>query len=163
MNRYVMFAIAILLIVAAAVPGLMGKVSDLKAQVARKDQCEAFVTSHGKMGKPDGCSFLMLEVYHRASESDRCDSALIAGNLSPDCTSPVRLLFGDKTDLQAQLKTTVADQVDSIARAEARGKSQATRKLANDRVLLAAPRAADGSIVCDAQCLRARFEPATAP
>lgn len=56
--------------------------------------------------------------------------------------------------LEATIAKTRAESADAIARAEARGRTEQTRRDNAQQLIQAAPRGADGRIACDAVCLR---------
>lgn len=61
---------------------------------------------------------------------------------------------GEIAGLQAQIAQAKSDSAAAIARAEARGRTEQTRRDNAQKVVAAQPRGADGSITCDAGCLR---------
>lgn len=56
--------------------------------------------------------------------------------------------------LESLIAKLRADSADALARAEARGRTEQTRRNNAQQLIQAAPRSADGRITCDADCLR---------
>lgn len=61
---------------------------------------------------------------------------------------------GEIASLQQQLDQAREGTAAAVARAEARGRTEQTRRNNAQNVVAAQPRGADGSIACDADCLR---------
>lgn len=61
---------------------------------------------------------------------------------------------GEIASLQTQLTQAREGTAAAVARAEARGRAEQTRRNHAQTVVAAQPRGADGSIACDADCLR---------
>jgi|GEM_PF-4036401 len=109
------------------------------------------------------CHIAILSIYDRAKAAETCETALLAGDLSPSCTPSVQALYVSAEALKTQIDTLRADQDAAISRAEARGQSTVLRKYQNDAALKVAPVADDGLIVCDADCLRQRAQAIARP
>ncbi len=130
---------------------------DQKAVIAKTDACNDAL-SGGKGDVSTLCDAAVVHYYDLARNAGTCDQALGLGGTAPECSQAVAELFGNYATVKAQLQSTVADRDAAIARAAARATSDAQRKAQDDRALAAAPRQPDGLIVCDADCLRQRFE-----
>jgi len=126
------------------------------AIIKKHDDCLSALGGKGNVALT--CDAAIVTFYDRAQHAATCDQALALGGTAPECSPAVADLFGTNVTLKTQLQSIVADRDAAIARAAARATSDAQRKAQDDRALAAAPRQPDGLIVCDAQCLRDRFE-----
>jgi hypothetical protein len=127
-----------------------------QAQIAKHDACLSALGGKGDVATT--CDAIIIAAFDRAQHSDTCDQALALGGTAPECSQAVAELFGNYATVKAQLQSTVADRDAAIGRAAARAASDATRKAQDENALAKAPRLSDGLIVCDALCLRQRFE-----
>ncbi|RHW17182.1 hypothetical protein D1610_11575 [Sphingomonas gilva] len=146
---------------------------DLREQDAAHERCIAASLDPAKDVEP--CEPGLKGAITVMRRADVCDAALEpkardrSGAKTRDefalrasCSGATKRLFaeliaaeGDLADAQGQLARSDETLSDAVARAEARATAQATRKAANASTLAAAPRAADGRVACDAECLRA--------
>lgn len=119
------------------------------------------------------CDPVIAARWARAVQAETCDASLSAKpanlyGIGNNCSTPVKTLhaqYGVVADelgaaVQA-LKDQKGDQVAAIRRAEADARVQFERKSRAAAAVQSAPRNADGLVICDARCLRARR--ATAP
>lgn len=111
-----------------------------------------------------------VAVQHRiARASVRCDEGLLKADLFAvdlSCSIEVKTLLAERLaesrradSLHESLKAARAAQAAAVARAETRSRTQAERTARGQAAVSAAPRDADGLVVCDAVCLRDRFTP----
>lgn len=109
-----------------------------------------------------------VAIQHRiARAAVRCDAALLGADLfavEAACSTEVKTLQAERqaesrrADTMATALTRArADQAAAVSRAEARARTQNERTVRGQTVVSAAPRDADGLVVCDAECLRRRF------
>lgn len=154
-------------VVAAAIAAwLIWAVNDrykLAGEVRQHQACLAAVA------KPDvpltACAPAIAEQVDRARLAAGCDDALHRGGvvaIRALCSAEVKTIVADRDakagnldDANRQIREAQARQDAAVSRAEARALSTAERKAANDRTIQSAPRTADGSVRCDAECLRA--------
>lgn len=139
---------------AAAVTGANKK---LKAQVADQTACAAFL-SDSKGGVAAKCSALLAGLHDRDADAAACTADLSEGTLNARCPTAVAGLYHDRAALQTQLNQVVKDRDASIARAAARATTSQNRKAQDEKSLQSAAVDPDGLRVCDAGCLRSRFE-----
>lgn len=145
-----------------------GRAGRLAARVERFEACEAAVTGKAK-ARPaaEVCSKAIAAADADADRERACSAALMAGNtvaVRMVCGPATKTLFaqrdtarGEVTNLRTELATTIAGQAAALRRAEQAGRTQAERKARRDAAVQAAPRDADGLVVCDDGCLRDRF------
>lgn len=143
---------------------LADKLSDLRADVAGCERAAGDATL-----KLDDCTDGVALGLDYARAASVCDAALDqpatgAFAIRQSCSAPVKRLIAERDARAAELASTraaldqaQADQTAAVARAEARGAAQATRKERSDAAIQAAPGAGvSGSDrrSCDAECLR---------
>ena len=145
-----------------------GHIARLATRVDRFEACEAAVAGKAK-ARPVGevCSKVIAAAGIDADRERACSAALAGDNtftVRMVCGSPTKTLYaqreaaqGEATNLRDQLATTVAGQAAALRRAEEAGRTQELRKAKRDAAVQAAPRDADGLVVCDDGCLRDRF------
>ncbi len=136
-----------------------GKITKLQEQVTRADLCVKGVAGGDGSGVTAHCAAPISNIYAQARASQTCDVALHLGGVSPECSADVASLVASEASLKLELQSTVADRDAAIARATARTRTQTLRKTTDEEAIKLAPHDPDGSVVCDAGCLRARFEP----
>lgn len=144
------------------------RATSLGKKVDRFEACEAAVAGKPK-ARPaaEVCSKIIAAADADADRERACSAALVADNtfaIRMTCGTPTKTLFaqrdaarGEVANLRAELKTTIDGQAGALRRAEAAGRTQAERKAKRDAAVQAAPRDADGLVVCDDGCLRDRF------
>ncbi len=138
----------------------LGRANKLQNQVRRNEACVKGVAA-GDGGQVSlDCDPAVTDIFLAASRAERCDIALGNGGTAPECSANVASLAASEASLKLELQTTVADRDAAISRAAARTQVQVKRKEADEEALKLAPHDRDGLVVCDAGCLRARFEPA---
>lgn len=130
----------------------------LEAKLDRADACAAGLKGIQAIGLSDVCDPELVALWEAARAASICDLALKSNVLSSTCSVQVRQLHLGKASLSAELATLKADTTASLNRAEARFQTLQKQKVKADAALAMAPRTPDGFIVCDAQCLRDRFE-----
>ncbi|HVY32839.1 MAG TPA: hypothetical protein VG960_00335 [Caulobacteraceae bacterium] len=169
-QAYIAMAVLALMTGSGVFAGCEHKRADgLQAQVAAAQACtDAVAAKPGAKAPAEVCAPAIAAAALTAARSAACDQALASANgfgVQSACSAPVKRLVAerdaarsDTADLQAQLTLAHSDQAGAIARAEVRGQAQAERKAHADAALAAAPRDHDGNAVCDAGCLRERFE-----
>ena len=153
----------------ALLAALAWGISDWQAkrrEVAAEQRCERGAMRPG--GDVSSCSPAVRAAVQAARGAQQCDVAL---GLPRDqglfgvraaCSAPVKALEADDeaarasaADQAANAAQATSDRDAAIARAEARVGAFQDRVKADDKILRAAPHGADGSILCDAGCLRA--------
>lgn len=114
------------------------------------------------------CDPAIAERWARAVQAETCDTALSAKpanayGIGNNCSTPVKTLHAQYGVVAEELAGAVqalkdqkGDQVAAIRRAEADARVQAERKSRAAAAVQSAPRNADGLVICDARCLRAR-------
>ena len=107
-----------------------------------------------------GCGLPVADLFTNARDFKLCDIALGKGEATPSCSANVQSLVASNAGLEAELQQTVKDRDAAILRASARATELAKRKATDEKVLNLAPHDLRGDIVCDAGCLRARFDAA---
>lgn len=155
-------AIAVVLAVSAGVKAF----NRMKADAAAYADCRAVAGLTGrKSAEPPLCDGQLAESIVRAVKAEACDQALGRGAAgafaaSQACSAPVKHLVADRDGARRDLvdRDQLVDQLKAersadVARAEARGQTQARRATHATRVLDAAPRDDRGRIACDADCL----------
>lgn len=162
MSFYIRIALAVLGLGALAAAGAWVLNTVHKAaEVDRYHECTTAVKKGGDLSSCD------LEVAHdveAARQADFCDRAIGDHNayqIGMACPTSIKTLDGqltaagaNLTDTQQQLAQARQALAGAVSRAESRAASQATRKADNDRTIQALPRADDGTVACDADCLR---------
>lgn len=124
----------------------------------------------GARSVPDVCDGAIARVVRDSERLSACDRAAAADDrfaLNQACPAGILKLLaerdaarGDVTWQREQYQRTRAGQSEAIARAEARATELARRKANAEAARKAAPRDSDGLAVCDAECLRQRYEAA---
>ncbi|MBI0530073.1 hypothetical protein [Sphingomonas sp. TX0522] len=134
----------------------------LADRVAGYDRCEA---AAGDMTAAlTDCPAMLMTRVDAARRADVCEGALHSGDvytIRASCPAEVKLMvarrdaaLSDLYDARAQIADLTNDRNAAIARAEGRAITFTKRIEANDRIIAAAPRTADGGVRCDAECLR---------
>lgn len=134
---------------------LAGEVRDHRA-------CAAAVESpSAELGRCDG---RIRAVALAARRGQDCEAAIGAGDLyavRASCGEQVKRLGARLTaaeanaaDLTRQLGEERQGRAAAIGRAEQRAAANQSRRTLQDETIRAAPRAADGRLRCDAECLR---------
>jgi hypothetical protein len=133
----------------------------LTLRVKHADQCLSAVKSDDYDLILLACDAPIIDLARVKARSEACEKALELGAVAPECAAQVAALAINNEALKTQLEATQADQSAAISRAEVRAKTHTNRKIKDDRAmsraLAAAPTDADGLVVCDFGCLRARF------
>lgn len=135
---------------------------DARADRAALKVC---VSAAGSADRPfAGCPLPVAQALVDARQAAACDAAIDAGDLFGErssCSRPVKrrgaelaAARADLADVQAQLADADRLSLAAISRAEARATTAAKRSAYAVATLAKAPRAADGLIDCDAECLR---------
>jgi len=129
-----------------------------------------------RTGAVDACSSAVKTLIQEARQARECDAALAvyrvaaptsaalgqsAFAIKMSCSEPVKTLVAradadaaNLADAKAQLANAAQSTADAVKRAESRALNTANRKAADDAVISAQPRTADGNVTCDADCLR---------
>jgi hypothetical protein len=137
-------------------------------------QCE--LGARTQSGAIDACSGAVKTLVQEARQARECDAALAVYRaaaptsaalgqsgftIKMSCSEPVKTLVAradadaaNLADTKAQLAIAAQTTADAVKRAEARSLNTANRKAADDAVISAQPRTADGNVTCDADCLR---------
>lgn len=137
-------------------------------------QCE--LGAQSSSGALDACTGAVKLLVQEARQARQCDAGLAvyrSANSTPiakgqaafsvkmSCSEPVKALVAqvdadaaDLVDLKDQIATAATTTADAVKRAEGRAQDTANRKAADDAVISAQPRSADGNVTCDAECLR---------
>jgi len=133
---------------------------DKARTVALFERCEK---AAGTPADPLPCPKAIAERIDAARRGVECETALAAADLyaiRATCGAQVKRAVADRDAARADLKAAArqlaeqrADSLQAIARAEARATQFADRKADNERTIDAAPRGADGSVLCDAECV----------
>lgn len=136
----------------------------LRARIADREACAAALARPDLSTSADRCHESVAAVHRRAVMAERCDMALTAGDrfaIDAGCSTPVKhqvALVAARTGERDRLTTEIHDlrsgQAAAIARAEARGRTQAERNIRAQSELDRAPRGDDGLGRCDAECLQ---------
>jgi|GEM_PF-3037738 len=135
---------------------------DARADRAALKVC---VSAAGSADKPiEGCPLPVAQAIVDARQAAACAAAIEAGDLFGErtsCAAPVKrrgaelaAARADLADVQAQLADAERLSLAAISRAEARATTAAQRSAHAAATLAKAPRAHDGFIGCDADCLR---------
>lgn len=144
------------------------ELSGAKAEVGRHRACLASVKGDPK-AKPSviTCDPAIAQADALADMSQACDQALTGGNdfaMRASCTAPVKILAAKAitaanslASAKAALGEATLQQDQAVARAEARGRTQAERQSRAKVVREHAPRDGDGLSVYDADSLRRRW------
>lgn len=154
------------LVTVAALIHLAFAAWDLKAQVQKSMRCEAAAVS--ATAKTDDCGPNVVARVEADRATIICEAALLPElraetrfTARQACGPGVLRLIAEGdgmasqiAGLDAQLAKLRADSADAVARAEARGRADQTRRDNAQQLIQAAPRSADGRITCDAVCLR---------
>jgi hypothetical protein len=140
----------------------------LRAEAAAYGDCRAQAgVKGGKATTPPACAPELAQAVQRGQAAAACDAGLgkaDAGGFTVQkaCSAPVKRLVAERdaamaevTDRDTTIDQLKADRTAVVARAEARGQTQARRDANAQKVLSAAPRTAGGDIACDADCLSA--------
>lgn len=118
---------------------------------------------------PKACPPVIVTEHLVAARSYACDAALTARpentyGVQAACTTPVKTLQAERdvarreaSRLSADLTRERLERDDVVARARAAATTQAERIARAAAALKAAPRDGDGLVVCDADCVRARW------
>lgn len=102
---------------------------------------------------------IVAELVIERDKSEKCDAAISQGYSSGDCTSRVQALALENATQKAKILMLEADQKAAITRAENRNQTQTKKKIQDVKTLEKAKATSiDGNIICDTECLRARFE-----
>lgn len=111
------------------------------------------------------CPKTIVTVIDAERRSRACDAALGRRDLFAQraaCSAAVKRLAAELEAANAELAGAEAllarerrDTAAAVARAEARATTTTTRNRNAEAAILAAPRAADGLVDCDARCMRA--------
>lgn len=139
---------------------------DQKARADRADRCE--VAALTATEKTDDCGPNVVARVEADRATIICEAALLPElraetrfTARQACGPGVLRLIAEGdgmasqiAGLDAQLAKLRADSADAVARAEARGRADQTRRDNAQQLIQAAPRSADGRITCDADCLR---------
>lgn len=155
-------------ITAALMVVLAGWIQHQHVRSERLTDCQAIAA--GELGRTKGerCPAPVADQLRAAQAAAVCDQALtvIAGSAAlwgapPSCSAKVRDLAARHNvardalaDRERELNQLRSGQVAAIARAEARGATQARRTAHANAAIEAAPRNPAGLIVCDDLCLR---------
>lgn len=141
----------------------------LRDVIAGWEACETATTGSDLTAAAAHCPGAIAAVHRRAVQSGRCDEALAADDAftqSAACSAPVQRLVAERDTarrerdrLTASLAEVRRGLADEIARAEARGRTQAQRTQSVQTRLDAAPRTDTGLGRCDADCLQRLGEP----
>lgn len=166
MRWKILAALGALLTVGAALTTVWQWRSDamvLRACVA------ALAPKAGNLDVGDRCPALISADHLVASGALACDAALSARpengfGVQAACSTPVKTVQAERdvarreaARLTEDLKQERLSQDAAIARATASATALAERKARAVAALKAAPRDGDGLVVCDADCLRARW------
>ncbi|MDH7971760.1 hypothetical protein QH494_06150 [Sphingomonas sp. AR_OL41] len=153
-------------IVAVALAGwLIWAVNDRFKLAGEVKQHKACLVAIAKPELPlsPACEPSIADNVASARQAAGCDGALTAKNIVAIralCPTSVKTIVADRdaqagnlVDANQQLDGAKQRLIDAVSRAEARAAGTAKRKASNDRTIQTAPRTADGSMRCDAQCL----------
>ncbi|WP_066667380.1 MULTISPECIES: hypothetical protein [unclassified Sphingomonas] len=134
----------------------------LADRVAQYRACDKAAATPGD--PIDACSNTIVERVAAARRADDCEKAITAGDLytlRASCTAGVKHQHAELGAAQArvanldeQLRRALANTSAAVARAEARGVRLADRTAENARTIEAAPRRADGRVLCNPDCVR---------
>ncbi len=130
-----------------------------KATIDKVNDCYSALGGKGDVSTE--CNAAVVVYFNRAQNAGTCDQALNQDATAPECSKAVDDLFANYATVKATLQSTVADRDAAIARASNRATDEAQQKAQDAQVLAKAPRQPDGLILCDADCLRQRFEDGT--
>lgn len=131
-------------------------IDDQKTTIDKVNDCYSALGGMGDVSTK--CNAAIVVYFNRAQNAGTCDQALSQEATAPECSQAVTDLFATNVTLKSQLQSTVADRDAAIARASNRATDEAQQKANDVQALAKAPRQPDGLILCDAQCLRQRFE-----
>lgn len=139
-------------------------VSKWRADSAALAACDGLVRSPTASDRGSACGAMISGVLRLGKASAACDQGLIKGDdflVQASCLASVKRVVaerdartGEVTDRDAQIDKLIATRNQDVARAEARGLSQARMKRNADTALDNAPRDPGGRLVCGADCLR---------
>ena len=136
-----------------------GEVVSQKTTIDKVNDCYSALGGKGDVST--ACNAAVVVYFNRAQNAGTCDQALNQDATAPECSKAVDDLFANYATVKATLQSTVADRDAAIARASNRATDEAQQKAQDAQVLAKAPRQPDGLILCDADCLRQRFEDGT--
>lgn len=137
----------------------------LRAVIAGHDACAAAVAKGGLDVSASRCPPAVAAAHRDQARSQICDAALTTGDvfaLSSACSTPVKTVVAERDgarterdDARAEAGRLRRDQAAAIARAEARGRTQALRTHELETRLEGVPSSDAGGLRrCDADCLR---------
>lgn len=138
----------------------------MRADAAAYADCRAIAGDSKKApSSPPKCAAAIGDQLAIAARAQACDLNLPKGEagafaVQAACSAPVKRLAADRDAARADLvqRDQLVDQLKAersadVARAEARGLTQAKRTADATRALSTAPRDPDGRVRCDADCL----------
>lgn len=102
---------------------------------------------------------IVAELVIERDKVEQCEVAISKGFSSPDCGAPIQALALENATQKAKILMLETDQKAAIKRAETRNQTQTKKKIQDVKTLeKAKANSIDGNIICDTECLRARFE-----
>jgi hypothetical protein len=139
-------------------------VSKWRADSAALAACDGLARSATASDPGTACVAMISGVLMLGKASAACDSGLIRGDdflVQASCLASVKRVIaernvraGEVKDRDVQIDGLIKSRNQDVARAEARGLSQARMKRNADTALDTAPRDPGGRLVCGADCLR---------
>ncbi len=102
---------------------------------------------------------IVAELVIERDKAEKCEAAISQGFSTADCAPPIQALVLENATQKAQILMLETDQKSAIKRAENRNQTQTKKKIQDVKTLeKAKANSIDGNIICDTECLRARFE-----
>jgi len=167
-------AIATIVLQVAVIAGLGAAVTAQGGKIATFKSCadQVGAGSLGVLGSAKVCPPTIAQAHATAVRAQACEAALseVPENtygVGANCAEPIKTVQAERDVARREAKRLTDDlqterlgRADAISRAQAAATTQAERKARAAAALNAAPRDGDGLIVCDAECVRARWSAA---